>query len=126
MEITHTNISNLVHYSTNALNLIKRNKYSELAESYGYALSFGKDPAKVIESEVQEILNLVGKNTKIELKSEPIIDVKYFDRNNSNLHAAIECRLSLENSNEKILVELVVTSNSENSHINIEQISHEI
>nr|CAP47647.1 putative integron gene cassette protein [uncultured bacterium] len=123
MELIQTNDETLSRLGENVASLILGKKYTELAKHYGHALAFGKEPDKAIESELQSCLSEAGENSKLSLVKKPTIEVKYFNENESNLLAAVECRIMLENQPGQVLLELIVSGSNTRNNVMLEQIS---
>jgi len=113
----------LIDIGNNVAKLILDKRYSELADSFGYALSFDKNPNEAIESEIANCLSSIGLTAKLSNTTIPEVVVKYFKPNDSNFVALVGCILYIENSTRKILVELIAIGDNSCSSISIEEIS---
>ena len=95
-------------------------------EHFGYALSYDKEPSEVIQTEINECLSQAGDNANLATAADPQIIIKYFEENDPNLIAVVECTLSIENGIGEILLELIVAGSGAEHHVSLEQISYEV
>ena len=112
----------LVALGEEAVALLCRGDLDTLARRYGYALSFGRDPARAIRDDLTRSLSEVGATSLASAPPACSTSVKYFQPDGSNLRAVIECLVPTANGAE-LLVELVVSSTGEEKHVTLEQIS---
>jgi len=102
------NDEGLTKFGAEAINLLKIHNHEELASRFGYALSFGKKTAQVIQTEISSCLSQARNGAKLSTVTKPLIVVNYFEPNNSNLIAVVECTISIDNGIGEILMELIV------------------
>ncbi len=107
-----------------ACNLILQNNYHNLADRFGYAVSFNRAPIDAITSDINRCLNEEGRKAKLSQVIDPNITVKYFDPNDSGLFACVECFLKLEQDNGGMGVDLIVVNNEGQKHVTLEDISY--
>jgi hypothetical protein len=119
-----TDLASLFAFGAEAVLLIKAANYQKLADRFGYALAFGKEPSEVIEREIVTCLIAEGRHATIDQSAAAKISVKYFEPNNSSLFALVECFLPLVQDSGEILIELIVTSKGPDRHVCVEQISY--
>jgi hypothetical protein len=104
-----------------ACELLLANKYAELAEKFGYAVSLGRKPPEAIQEDLSASLSQLGE-TKLDRTKHPEVQVKYFKANSTNLYAVAEASLTTA-SGQNVLVELVVFGSGNEFHASLEQIS---
>ena len=126
MKITNNEINDtaLSSYGLKAVHLINEQNYNKLAELFGYALSYGEKPASMIEKEIVSCLSQAGSDAKLQTSDNTDIVVKYFDKNNINLIAVVECLIPIKNGVGEVLIELIVAGENNDNHISLEQISY--
>lgn len=93
-----------------------------LANRFGYALAYGREPAAAIREDLARCLAEVGSAALVSSLMPSSVKVKYFEPNDSGLFALVECIAPTDNGS-KLLVELVVTGDEANRHITLEDIS---
>ena len=120
----HINDTDLIKFGEEVINLIRGKEYKELANRFGYALAYGKDPSTVIKNEIDMCLSQLGDYSELTETISKEIIVKYFENNDTGLVAVVECSLSMENSAGEMLVELIVTRKDGENYVTLEQISH--
>lgn len=98
--------------------LVKRD-FAALANRFGYALAFDRDPSGAIEA---DFLNAVAAPHRLAAGADPSTTVKYFASNGTGLFAIVECIIPVAEE-AAILLELVVTGDGEEKHITVEDIS---
>ncbi len=103
-----------------ALQLLAEGEISELAERFDYALKYDLDPAVAIQQDLEECLAEIGA-AGISRVPGQVLRVAYFKPNDAGLFAVVECQVLTDND-KALLVELVVTGDSE-KHVTLEQIS---
>lgn len=118
------NEKELIKFGFQATEFIKEHKYKELEKHFGYALAFSESPANVIKSEIEKCLSQAGNAAKISMNSEPNVLVKFFEENDTNLIAVVECSLVIENGSGEILVELIVAGTELEAQLSLEEISY--
>ncbi len=105
-----------------AAELLQFGQFAVLAERFGYAIAFEREPASAIEADYLASLAEGPENHLRHLEVGPVVTVKYFAANSSGLLAHIECVVPVEGVN-KVLLELVVTEAKNAKYVCIEQIS---
>jgi hypothetical protein len=105
-----------------AIGLLCSGNTDALAERFGYALSYGREPAAAIREELTHCLGEIGATSLVAAPTHPAIEVKYFERNDSNLLAVVECVVPADNRSE-VLVELIVTGDASAPYVTLEHIS---
>ncbi len=123
MKITEDQMEHqhLASLGLEAIQLLCSGELSALASRFGYALAYDRDPAIVIQEDLASCLTKLGANT-LAPPGNPVPKVGYFKKNDTGLIALIEFLLFADNE-KQLLVELVVTGNSTEKHLTLEQIS---
>jgi hypothetical protein len=93
--------------------------FAALANRFGYALAFDRDPSGAIEA---DFLNAVASPYEVAAGAGPSTKVKYFSPNDTGLFAVVECVIPVADK-AAILLDLIVTSNGEQKYITVEDIS---
>lgn len=102
--------------------LLKKGDFGSVAERFGYALAFDKDPAVAIQDELNSCVAEFQGRKLLETSSAESVMVKYLKPNESNLFAVVEC--GFEGAQGcPVLAELIVTVNGEERHVCLEQVS---
>jgi hypothetical protein len=99
--------------------LLLRQDFAALANRFGYALAFDRDPAGAIEA---DFLNAIASPHRMESGDCQSIKVRYFAANSTGLFALVECVIPVADKSA-ILLELIVTGNGEEKYITVEDIS---
>lgn len=102
--------------------LLKQGEYCSVAERFGYALAFDKDPALAIQNELASCVADFRDRKLSQTSSATSVVVKYFEPNDSNLFAVVECEFEGPQGCP-VLAELIVTTNGEDRYVSLEQIS---
>jgi hypothetical protein len=110
----------LAHFGEEAVALVLNRDFSALAERFGYALAFGRNPAMAIEDDFAQC---IAEEQGASSQNSSYIQVKYFEPNSTSLFAVVECFTPITQS-ATILIELIITGEGETKHITLEQISH--
>ena len=99
--------------------LLGSGNFEALANRFGYALSFGRDPATAIEADL-----IACRTAEVECQKggSPAVSVKYFKTNDTNLVALVECVTQVADD-LTVLVELIVTGKGADLHITLEDIT---
>ena len=105
-----------------AVGMLCRGEVAELARRYGYALAYGRDLATAIQDDLRHCLAEAGGTRLIGPSENPVQAVRLFEPNDSNLVAVVEC-LAPVDSGASVLVELIATRSSAETHITLEDIS---
>ncbi|MBS1767556.1 MAG: hypothetical protein JST05_09175 [Acidobacteria bacterium] len=107
-----------------AVSLLAQGDYQELANRFGYALAFGKGPAKSIRDDMEACLSESDPTSTLAMPIHPEITVKYFNADKQfSLFALVDCRLKLADGSGSIQVELVCSEKENERHVTLEQIS---
>ncbi len=102
-------------------NLLLKGEMKELTSRFGYALAFDRDRAVAVSEDLAASLVELGAATLSSgCTTTPV--VKYFQPNSTGLVAAVECLVGTDNG-KSLLVELVVTSDRNETHVTLEQLS---
>ena len=104
-----------------ATSLLCAGDFSTLAEHFGYALAYDRDPAFAIREELSSSLAELGASS---LGPPPSTQpsVSYFNQNDTGLFALVEQRIPTDNQRH-ILLELIVSTDGSGKHVVLEQIS---
>ena len=101
--------------------LLRAADFSTVAERFGYALAFGRDPAQVIAEDLQHCVG-EGAGGANDARNEASVAVKFLAPNDIGLRAVVECRFSGP-ENCPVLAELIVTRDTTAYFVTLEQIS---
>lgn len=101
--------------------LFEKRDFCSIADRYGYALAYGRDPAKAIEEELQSCYSEFQILPQPKDVVAPSIVVKRFPENDLSIVAVIECFFMAEGC--RVLAELIVTGKGEDQHVSLEQVS---
>lgn len=99
--------------------MLIRRDYSGLANRFGYALSYDREPATAIEA---DFLRAAASPYRVATDEHPSIAVKYFKPNSTGLFAVVECTVPIA-ERAAVLLELIVAGKGEEKHIALEDIS---
>jgi hypothetical protein len=99
--------------------MLMNHDFAALANRFGYALAFGRDPSVAIET---DFLNAVASPHKVAIGTCASTKVKYFAPNGTGLFSAIEC-IVLVADDAAILLDLIVTGEGEEKCLTVEDIS---
>jgi hypothetical protein len=119
---SQTNASSLSAFGAEAVGLLCSGEFRALADRFGYALAFDREPAKAIEEDLATCLAEIQSNVFAPSNARPSATVKFFKPNATGLFAVVECPVPTENG-AQLLVELIVTLAREHKHVTLEQIS---
>lgn len=96
-------------------------EFSALADQFGYALAFGREPAVAIHEDLLASLSDLGASS-LDDTAGSVPSVRYFAANDARLIAVIEQTLPADNARE-VLLELVVIGDGAEQFLSLEQIS---
>jgi hypothetical protein len=102
-----------------AIVLVQGRDFLTLSERFGYALAFGRNSARAIESDFAQCIAEAERPLSDKAQS---VQVKYFKPDDAPFFALIECIVPISKETA-VLVELIVTSKGEEKYITLEQIS---
>jgi hypothetical protein len=89
------NVEFLGRHGEEAIEFIKTQNYRVLANRFGYAMQYDRDPAEAIEEDLARCLIETKDNTFISSTKSPSITVKFFHPNEAGLVAVVECIFEL-------------------------------
>jgi hypothetical protein len=115
----------LAELGTEVLHLLCRGEIGHLAERYGYALSYGREPAAAIREDLNGCLSSIGAASLAMPPQQQVPRVLFYKPDNSNLLAVVEC-LAPSNNGTDVLVELIVTADGANKYITLEHLSNAV
>lgn len=116
---TQTDESSLSAFGEEARAMLMRHDYLGLANKFGYALAYGREPAAAIET---DFLRASASPYNVVSDAPPPIVVKYFGPNSTGLFAVVECTVPVAEE-AAVLLELIVAGKGEEKHITVEDIS---
>jgi hypothetical protein len=116
-----TDKTSLSGFCAEAVGLLCSGNISELASRFGYALAHGRESEVAIREDLATCLAEL-QATHLATSGAESPTVKYFQPNDSNLFALVECDVPTENGNA-ILVELIVTASESAKYVTLEQLS---
>ena len=119
---TQTDEASLLHLGKEAVSLLTQGNFHSLADRFGYALAFGRNLATAIEEELQHCVAEFHASSEPRSLVLPSMSVRYFQQNNLNLFAVVEC-VFVASKGCPILAELIVTSSGEDKFVSLEQVS---
>lgn len=102
--------------------LFEKRDFCSIADRFGYALAYGRDPAKAIEAELLSCFSEFRMLPQPQVVVSPSIVVKRFTDNDLSLVAVIECHFFMAGGCP-VLAELIVTGKGEDMHVSLEQVS---
>jgi hypothetical protein len=114
-----TDESTLASFGKEAVAMLMQQDYASLASRFGYALAYGRVLAAAIEEDYKRAAATPFEPTP---DTQSSVKVKYFAPNSSGLFAVVECVVPVAEQSA-VLLELVVTGNTEEKHITVEGIS---
>jgi hypothetical protein len=104
-----------------ALRLLCDGNIADLADRFGYALTYQREPVRAIQDDLNSCLTELGATSLLPpLDSTP--KVKYFKPNDTGLLTVVEC-LALTDKGTRVLVELIVAGSDVEKHVTLEGIS---
>lgn len=92
--------------------------FGVLADRFGYAFAYGREPAKAIEADLAACLAETSEESG---RAVPSDVVTFFKPNDANLFAAVTCVARLPEG-PAVLMELVVTVKGAEYHLSLEDI----
>ena len=122
MKITddQTTPRQLTDLGLRAVQLLCAGDFSSLAQQFGYALAYDRNPASAIRDELASSLAEIGASALGPPGATP--SVSYFKPNDTGLFALVEQRIATD-GNGHVLLELVVNTQGADKHVVLEQIS---
>jgi hypothetical protein len=117
-----TDVDSLSRFGEELVQLLIRRDFVTVANRFGYALAYGRELTHAIESDFNALLSDYNSGPENSLPKKPSIIVKYFQPNDSNLFAIVEC-VFFASVNCSILAELIVTTKEQDMYASLEDIS---
>lgn len=118
-KITSIDVHSLSQLGAEAVALFATRDFQGLADRFGYALAYDRDPAQAIAADLESALLNSQEPSEQET---PSITVKYFKPNSTRLVALVEC-VMLFDDKVPILVELIVNSFDGGMNVYLEDVS---
>lgn len=109
----------LEQFAQEAVSLLQHGDFSALAERFGYAMAYGREPASAIEADLSNRLQERGLPGRL-----PFVDIKYFNEEaaeSTDLVAAIDCAAYLA-GDSVVQFSLVVTRKDSLRYISLESV----
>jgi hypothetical protein len=119
---SQVNADALAQLGADAVRQLCRGDIDALAGQFGYALSYGREPAAAIREDLGGCLSRIGAGSLATVEAPPVPSVVFYEANSSNLVALVECQVPADNG-AAVLVELVVTARGAERHITLEDVS---
>lgn len=119
LHILQTDEVSLLGLGEEARGMLLRQDFAALAERFGYALAFDRDPAGAIEADFR---NAVASPHRLLADACSSTKVKYFAASGTSLFAVVECVIPVANK-AAIVLELVITEDGEEKYITVEDIN---
>ncbi|WP_440224818.1 hypothetical protein ACQQ2N_06160 [Dokdonella sp. MW10] len=114
-------VETLEAFGVEATRLLCEGDFATLAERFGYALAYDRDPAIAIREELACSLEELGATALGEAPSTPPT-VSWFEPNDTGLLALVEQRIPTDNGRD-ILLELILASNGTETGVYLEEVS---
>ena len=123
MKITddQTDSGSLADFGSLAVQLLCSRDFYALAQQFGYALAYDRDPASAIREELRLSLTAIGASSLGEAPTSAP-SVSYFKPNDIGLFALVE-QLIPTDSNGHVLLELIVSGRGPDKYVVLEQVS---
>jgi hypothetical protein len=124
MQISESQLDreSLARFGEEAAALLRAGDFVTLAERFGYALAYGREPAKAMAEDLAASLSESRESSE---SAVPFMTIKYFHADaaeNAGLLAVVECVTQVA-SGSAVLLALVVTARGPERHITLEGIS---
>ncbi len=123
MEIASLETSTLSALGREAVGYLLQNDYPALANRFGYALAYGRDPANAIQEDLARVLGDLGASAIASKQKCAEPSVGFFAPNSAGLLALVECPLFADNG-AALLIELVATGSAAKMYFTLEDISN--
>ena len=118
---SQTSADSLAALCREACELLCAGNYSLLAEKFGYALAYEREPSAAIQQELAQSLEELHAS-RLEGTPAGLPSVKYFQPNETGLYALAEQDIPTDNG-KHVLLELIITDHPSGKHVALEQIS---
>jgi hypothetical protein len=121
MQISESQVDkrSLEQFAQEAASLLQDGNFLALAERFGYAMAYGREPASAIETDLSNRLQERGSPGQL-----PFVDIKYFNEKaaeSTGLVAAIDCAVYLA-GDFAVQFSLVVTRKDFLRYISLESV----
>jgi hypothetical protein len=123
VEIASLETTTLSALGREAVGYLLQNDYPSLANRFGYALAYGRDPAKAIQEDLARLLLDLGAGAVASEQNCAEPSLSFFAPNSARLLAFVECTLLADNG-AALLIELVATGSAAKMHFTLEDISN--
>ena len=117
---SQTGVDSLAAFGAAAAALLRNRQFRSLADRFGYARAFDREPAQALAADLASVLADIPGATGLVRVQEPI--VKYFEPNDTGLFALVECPIRT-NASSSVLLELVVSGPGPVRWVGVEDIS---
>lgn len=123
MKITgdQTGSRSLAELGSLAVQLLCAGDFPGLAQQFGYALAYDRDPASAIREELGLTFAEIGASS-LGPPPDTVPSVSYFKPNDTGLFALVEQRIPTD-GNGNVLLELIVSVHGADKHVVLEQVS---
>jgi len=115
---TQIDEATLSGFGKEAVAMVMRGDFEALASRFGYALTWGREPAAALKADYERAASSP-------LKAKPgdglSVGVKYFKPNDTALFAVVECAVPL-GEGAAVGMDLIVTGNGEEKDITVEDV----
>lgn len=117
----HLDAASLAELGDEARQLLCSGNFIVLAQRFGYALAFDREPADAIREDLASCL-AGACASKVILTGLEAPKVTYFKPNDTGLVALVECFAPTDNG-KAVQLEVIVTANGKKTHATLEQLS---
>ena len=121
LALDQANETALRRLGTEATELLCSGQYTRLAQRFGYALAFHREPAQAIKEDVKACLAQTGALSFTSNVGHNV-SITYYSQNEAGLFALVACELGTDQGTNALL-ELAVTHIDTAAHVTLEQIS---
>lgn len=113
--------ASLAAFGIDAARLLVAGHIHTLVEQFGYARALGRDCTEAVRADLATALAELGA-ARVVCADRQGPRVSYYKANDTGLFALVECLVPTENG-KFVLLELVVTTDGNNTHITLEGLS---
>lgn len=119
---TQTDQATLSGFGEEAVALVIRHDFEALANRFGYALAWNREPAIALKADYERAISSPLKSKTSDGVS---VVVKYFKPNDTGLFAVVECAIPLIDGGA-VGMDLIVAGNGEEKSISVEDVYGEV